>query len=47
MYPLRIVKHPLALPKMGVKATWHVRVDRDPAVLQLRRWLREIFAEAG
>jgi DNA-binding transcriptional LysR family regulator len=43
--PLRIMKHPLTLPKVEVSLNWHQRVNADPAVAALRRLVAEVLAE--
>lgn len=42
-FPLRVFTLPLTLPKLMVSMHWHMRADRDPAVLALRGFVREIL----
>lgn len=42
-----VLTPPIALPKLGIKMTWHERTEREPACRFLRSIVRESLATSG
>ena len=45
--PIEILRHPLKLPKLVIRQFWHERFDAEPALMWLRRMLREAVSNAS